>query len=235
MPNSAAHANLIDTTGVFVPAGLVTLHADLSIPAHPLGVIVFAHGSGSSRLSPRNQRVASTLVRAGFATLLLDLLTEGEEAIDAATGTYRFDIPRLAERLVHATDWVHSLPVTHQLPIGYFGASTGAGAALIAAAQRPALVGAVVSRGGRPDLAGDALMQVRAPTLLVVGELDTEVLDLTVTAQRQMQAQAHVVMVWGATHLFEEPGAMEEVARLAKQWFLRHLVEEPREARERTT
>ena len=209
-----------------LPGG-VTLPGDLVIPRHPRGVVLFAHGSGSSRSSPRNQRVAEHLQDAGFATLLFDLLTESEEAIDARNGIYRFNISMLAERLRDATDWIVAQPATRGLHIGYFGASTGAAAALVAAAAKPDVVHAVVSRGGRPDLAGPLLGRVKAPTLLIVGGEDTVVIALNEAALREIGTGAkRLEIVPGATHLFEERGALEQVARLAREWFDRHLAGE---------
>lgn len=187
------------------------------------GIVLFAHGSGSSRYSPRNQFVAHLLREAGLATLLIDLLTPDEEAIDVRTRQLRFDISLLAERLIDATDWLLHNPDTQDLRIGYFGSSTGAGAALVAAARHPGAVGAVVSRGGRPDLAGAALAHVRAPTLLIVGGQDTAVLELNREALAQLNAPKQLEIVPGATHLFEEPGALVQVARLARDWFIQHL------------
>lgn len=209
--------------GVAIPAGDVTLAGDLALPERPAGIVIFAHGSGSSRLSTRNRYVASILQNAGFATLLFDLLTRDEEAVDTHTAEYRFDIPLLAERLADATVWIADQTETGSLPVGYFGASTGAAAALVAAALAPDGVAAVVSRGGRPDLAGEQLPHVRAPTLLIVGGRDTEVIELNEAARRQMRAPCDIVIVPHATHLFEERGALEEVAALAAQWFARHL------------
>lgn len=209
-------------------AGSVTLEGTLGIPPEPRGVVLFAHGSGSSRHSPRNRYVAGVLRDGGLATLLLDLLSPAEEAIDTRTRHLRFDIPLLAGRLVGATDWLASYPETSRLRVGYFGASTGGGAALVAAAERPARVDAVVSRGGRPDLAGEALPRVRAPTLLIVGGADEVVIDLNERAMARMtHAEVRLEIVPGATHLFEEPGALEEVARLARDWFARHLGSAP--------
>jgi pimeloyl-ACP methyl ester carboxylesterase len=201
----------------------VVLEGALDVPDGRLGVVLFAHGSGSSRHSPRNRFVARSLRDAGLATLLIDLLTVEEERSDAATGRLRFDIRLLAGRLVEITDWLGAHPETRGLPIGYFGASTGAAAALVAAARRPALVGAIVSRGGRPDLARPDLSAVRAPTLFIVGERDLAVLDVTREAMRALPGVTHLAMIAGASHLFEEPGALEEVARLAREWFTRHL------------
>jgi putative phosphoribosyl transferase len=210
-------------TPVTIRSHGVLLHGDLTVGPESRGVVLFAHGSGSSRHSPRNQRVAATLQHDGFATLLLDLLTPAEESIDALHGRYRFDIPLLAQRLTDATDWLRARRDVRDMPIGYFGASTGAGAALIAAAERADIVGAVVSRGGRPDLAGAALEHVRAPTLLIAGERDEPVIELNRQAQRQMSAVTELVIVPRATHLFEEPGALEDVARFASDWFARYL------------
>jgi len=201
------------------------------MPEGPNGVVLFAHGSGSGRHSPRNRYVAEQLRRAGLATLLIDLLTEEEEAQDQFTGHLRFDIGLLADRLVGATDWLREDLPTAGLPVGYFGASTGGGAALVAAARRPDVVAAVVSRGGRPDLAGDALPAVQAPTLLIVGGDDKPVIGLNESALRRLGAPIkELKIVPGATHLFEEPGKLEEVARLAADWFSRHL-DLPAEAR----
>ena len=208
---------------VRVPAGAMTLEGNLNLPESAQAVVLFAHGSGSSRFGPRNQRVAQMLNEARLATLLIDLLTPVEEAIDRHTAHLRFDITLLADRLVAATDWLKQHPDTRGLSIGYFGASTGAAAALAAAAQRPGLVGAVVSRGGRPDLAGSALPRVQAPTLLIVGGSDVEVLELNKSALAQLRCEKHLEVIPGATHLFEEPGALDEVARLARQWFRTNL------------
>jgi putative phosphoribosyl transferase len=208
---------------VLIEAGSVTLEGDLHVPDHASGLVLFAHGSGSSRHSPRNRLVAHELQAAGLATLLLDLLTRDEEAVDRHTGHLRFDIALLAERLEAATYWAGVDAATRSLAIGYFGASTGAAAALVAAALEPDRVRAVVSRGGRPDLAGDALPRVRAPTLLVVGSRDLTVLELNRAAVARMDAETSIEILPGATHLFEEPGALESVSRLARDWFLRHL------------
>jgi putative phosphoribosyl transferase len=208
---------------VRIRAGSVTLEGDLQVPDHATGVVLFAHGSGSGRHSTRNQFVARELQAAGLATLLIDLLTLEEEAVDRHTAHLRFDIPLLAERLVAAIHWLGDDPSTRSLPVGYFGASTGGAAALVAAAAEPERVGAVVSRGGRPDLAGDALPLVRAPTLLIVGGRDLTVLDLNRTAMARMRTEVRLEIVPGATHLFEEPGALEAVAQLARDWFLRYL------------
>jgi dienelactone hydrolase len=207
---------------VEVPVRDARLAGTLTVPSAPRGVIVFAHGSGSGRFSPRNRAVADALVDAGLATLLMDLLTESEEREDIRTARLRFDIPLLAERVVEAIDWLPSAPALAELPVGCFGASTGAAAALIAAAERSE-VAAVVSRGGRPDLAGDALPRAKAPTLLIVGGGDVEVIRLNQEAQALLGGESHLEIVPGATHLFEEPGALEQVALLARDWFLRHL------------
>jgi putative phosphoribosyl transferase len=204
---------------VVIPSGRRRLQGILKVPQDATGVVAFAHGSGSGRFSPRNQFVAGVLHEAGLATLLLDLLEE-EEAED---GDKVFDIGLLAERLQSAADWLSQEPATRPLGLGYFGASTGAGAALVAAAREPAAVGAVVSRGGRPDLAREALPLVQAPTLLIVGGNDDVVIELNEQALRRLRCPKEMVIVPGATHLFEEPGTLEEVARLAKEWFLRHL------------
>jgi len=211
------------------------LGATLDLPRAAKGLVLFAHGSGSSRFSPRNRFVARELGNARLATLLLDLLTEEEEAIDDRTGRLRFDIDLLAERLVHATDWAKRQPNLAALSLGYFGASTGAAAALVAASERPNLVAAVVSRGGRPDLASDALERVRAPTLLIVGGEDGEVLQLNREAYASLACVKRLDVVPGATHLFEEPGALESVARLATDWFTRHLTARAPSSISRTT
>jgi dienelactone hydrolase len=212
-----------DERTVRVTAGPVTLEGNLSLPEEARGVVLFAHGSGSSRLSPRNRHVARLLNEGKLATLLIDLLTRDEEAIDLRTGHLRFDIGLLAERLVGATDWLVRHPDTRQLRVGHFGASTGAAAALVAAAERPEVVAAIVSRGGRPDLAGPALARVEAPTLLIVGGNDIPVIELNRQALAQLRCEKRLVIVPGATHLFEEPGTLDEVARLAREWFERHL------------
>jgi dienelactone hydrolase len=209
--------------GVSVTAGGVTLKGTLGIPIGAKGVVLFAHGSGSSRHSPRNRYVAQMLRNAKLATLLIDLLTQTEEAIDRQTRQLRFDIDLLAQRVIGATEWLLQNPMTRHLKIGYFGASTGAGAALVAAAERPETVGAIVSRGGRPDLAGPMLSRVKAPTLLIVGGKDTLVIEMNQEAMEHLQTEKKLEIVAGATHLFEESGALEEVARLASQWFDRHL------------
>jgi putative phosphoribosyl transferase len=208
---------------VRIPAGRVALEGDLRIPSSAKGLVIFAHGSGSSRHSPRNQSVAQVLQSAGLATLLFDLLTTMEEKEDLATGHLRFNIPFLAERLVAATDWALSQKNIHQLAVGYFGASTGAAAALAAAASRPDVVKAIVSRGGRPDLAGRALPLVKAPTLLIVGGRDTPVIGMNQEAMALLQAEKKLVIVPGATHLFEEYGTLGKVSSLAADWFKHYL------------
>jgi dienelactone hydrolase len=223
---------MIDGTGigheahaVAIPADGVVLHGDLTVPAGARGLVIFVHGSGSSRLSPRNRMVAARLQDGGFATLLFDLLTAREEAEDAVSRRLRFDIEFLAARLADATAWIASQPAARTLRFGYFGASTGAAAALVAAARRPGLVRAIVSRGGRPDLAGAYLVSVLAPTLLIVGGADTTVIRLNQTAFAALASGVkELVIVPGATHLFEEPGTLEMVADLARNWFARHLV-----------
>lgn len=214
-----------ETRPVRIPLDDRHLDGDLSVPPGAIGIVVFAHGSGSSRFSPRNRKVAETLQAAGLATLLMDLLTPDEERTDAFTAELRFDIPLLAQRLVAAIDWLESKEETTALRVGCFGASTGAAAALIAAAERPERVAAVVSRGGRPDLAMERLSEVRAPTLLIVGGRDAPVIEMNRAALDRLPTGARLEIVPGATHLFEEPGALEEVARLATDWFLRHLGE----------
>jgi pimeloyl-ACP methyl ester carboxylesterase len=210
---------------VRIAAGQATLlEADLTLPKSARALVLFAHGSGSSRLSPRNRYVARLLNEAMLATLLVDLLTPAEERIDLVTAHLRFNIALLAERLVGVTDWVARRRHTKDLALGYFGASTGAAAALVAAAERPDGARAIVSRGGRPDLAGPALARVRAPTLLIVGGNDFQVIELNRAAFAELRAEKEFVIVPGATHLFEEPGALEEVARLARDWFERYLV-----------
>jgi putative phosphoribosyl transferase len=211
---------------VQVPSDGVVLGGTLGIPPDPGGVVLFAHGSGSSRHSPRNRAVAAQLREAGLATLLIDLLTDVEEAAERPTRGLRFDIEFLATRLLDAMTWLAREPETHALPLGLFGASTGAAAALVAAAARPESAAAVVSRGGRPDLAAEALPLVRAPTLLIVGARDEFVLQLNRRAMARMRSETALEIVPGATHLFEEPGALEQVARLARGWFVRHLVRE---------
>jgi putative phosphoribosyl transferase len=210
-------------TAVSIEAPDVTLDADLTVPEGARGVVLFAHGSGSSRHSPRNRMVAGHLHDHRFATLLADLLTPGEEQEDATTAALRFDIPLLAARMVALIDWTQTSEPVHHQPIGLFGASTGAAAALVAAAERPEQVRAVVSRGGRPDLAGEQLRDVRAPTLFIVGERDRQVIELNERAAAELAAPHRTHIVPGATHLFEEPGALLEVADRATQWFTTHL------------
>src|SRR5437773_2333386 len=212
----------IDMTEVQISAGAATLDGNLTIVRQTKALVLFAHGSGSSRHSPRNQFVARTLNEAGLATLLFDLLTPEEESVDLYTREHRFDISLLAERLVYATRWAKQQKQTQDLRVGYFGSSTGGGAALVAAAELPEEVGAVVSRGGRPDLAGQALPKVKAPTLLIVGGEDHVVIELNEQARAQMKCECKIEIVPGATHLFEEPGTLEQVAKLASNWFLLH-------------
>jgi putative phosphoribosyl transferase len=213
----------VEAKEVIISVGKAVINGNLTAPHGAKGIVLFAHGSGSSRFSPRNTRVAREINEAGIATLLIDLLTNEEEEIDEFTGEFRFNIDLLAQRLIHATEWVKKNPDTKSLAVGYFGASTGAAAALIAAAKLPEQVKAVVSRGGRPDLAGEYLPNVKAPTLLIVGGDDTEVLELNRQASQQITTEKKIVVVPGATHLFEEPGKLEEVARLAISWFSKHL------------
>lgn len=212
----------ISSLEVSIPAGTLELNATLSIPENARGVVIFAHGSGSSRFSPRNRRVAEGLQEGRLATLLMDLLTAEEERVDERTRHLRFDIDLLSERLAYAVEWLRESPAAH-LAMGYFGASTGAAAALAAAAGNPDAVHAVVSRGGRPDLAGPALPRVTAPTLLIVGGHDYAVLEMNRDALAQIRAPKKLEIVPGATHLFEEPGALEEVTRLSREWFERYL------------
>jgi putative phosphoribosyl transferase len=208
---------------VQIQAGRAALSGDLTIPKNAFALVLFAHGSGSSRHSPRNQFVARTLNDGGLATLLFDLLTPEEEATDMYTREHRFNIGLLAERLAHATKWATQQEQTRNSQVVYFGSSTGAAAALVAAAEIPQDVGAVVSRGGRPDLAGDALPKVQAPTLLIVGGNDDIVIELNEMARDQMRCEVKLEIVPGATHLFEEPGALEKVAKLATDWFVNHI------------
>ncbi len=215
---------------VQIPLDGGALEGDLAVPPGPRGLVVFAHGSGSSRFSPRNRFVAERLQQAGFATLLLDLLTQQEEQEDQRTGRLRFDIPLLTERVLRAVDWVAAHPELRDLRVGLFGASTGAAAALRAAAAAPERVAAVVSRGGRPDLAPEALPRVRAPTLLIVGGADEPVLRLNRQAAALLACRTHLEVIPGAGHLFEEPGALERVAQLAADWFARYLPTESRPA-----
>lgn len=214
---------MIQADAVQIRAGRAVLDGDLTIPAGAKGLVVFAHGSGSSRFSGRNQSVARVLQGGGFATLLLDLLTRDEEAIDDRTQEFRFDIDRLGERVMSTIDWAAGQPALASLRVACFGASTGAAAALIAAAERPDIVGAVISRGGRPDLAGYALPKVQAPTLLIVGGADTPVIELNRAAMRRMHAHVELEIVPGATHLFEEPGTLARVSQLAVDWCGRYL------------
>lgn len=206
-----------------IPSQPEALAGTLALPQSARGLVLFAHGSGSSRFSPRNRYVAQVLQQAGLATLLLDLLTPSEEAIDLQTRQLRFDIPLLATRLRQVTDWLRQQESLSQIPLGYFGASTGAAAALMAAAERPTAIGAIVSRGGRPDLAGQSLLRVAAPTLLIVGGHDPVVLELNQTALQLLPCAKQLTIVPGATHLFEEPGSLERVAALASDWFCTYL------------
>jgi len=216
-----AHADIEES--IVIPIGRQQIEADLQIPDRAVGLVIFAHGSGSSRFSSRNRSVAAYFHRLGLATLLLDLLTREEEAVDNYSREYRFDIDRLGTRVVLATDWAQQRSDLRTLALGYFGASTGAAAALQAAAERPGLTRAVVSRGGRPDLAGTALPKVAAPTLLIVGGDDEPVIGMNQDAMARMTAPVQLVIVPGATHLFEEPGTLAHVERLAGEWFMRHL------------
>jgi len=208
---------------VQIQAGRAVLSGNLTIPENATGLVLFAHGSGSSRHSPRNQFVAHTINDAGLGTLLFDLLTQDEEATDTWTREHRFNIGLLAQRLVHATKWAKQQEETRDLRIGYFGSSTGGAAALVAATELPQDIGVVVSRGGRPDLAGDALPKVEAPTLLIVGGSDDIVIELNEMARDQMRCEVKLEIVPGATHLFEEPGTLEKVAKLASDWFVNHI------------
>jgi len=209
-----------------IHAGRAVLHGNLNIPENASALVLFVHGSGSRRHSPRNQFVARTLNEAGLATLLFDLLTAEEEAIDMQTREHRFNIDLLAMRLGHATKWAKQQEQTSNLGLGYFGSSTGGAAALMAAVDAPQNVDAVVSRGGRPDLAGEALPKVKAPTLLIVGGNDDIVIRLNEQARNKMRCEAKLEIIPGATHLFEEPGALEKVAQLASDWFSLHLIRE---------
>ena len=217
--------------GVRIAVGRVAVDADLHVPDRATGLVVFAHGSGSSRFSRRNRAVAVALESAGFGTLLLDLLTPAEESVDERTREHRFDIEMLGERVVGAIDWMRTRLDLRDLPVALFGASTGAAAALIAAAARPEAVRAVISRGGRPDLADRALPNVQAPTLLIVGGHDEPVIDMNRDAMLHMRAPVELEIVPGATHLFEERGALEQVTRLATDWCRRHLREQTRQGR----
>jgi putative phosphoribosyl transferase len=216
-------AHALTTEAVHIELGPVAVDGDLHVPERATGLVVFAHGSGSSRFSRRNRAVAKVLEHAGFGTFLLDLLTPEEEAEDERTTYYRFNIPLLGERVIGAIDWVQGRTSLRRLPVAFFGASTGAAAALIAAASRPAVTQAVISRGGRPDLAEEALPLVEAPTLLIVGGDDTPVIEMNREAMRRMRSPVQLEIVPGATHLFEEPGALEQVARLATDFCRRHL------------
>lgn len=214
-----------DSTFVEIQLGAVKLEGNLSIPEDSIGIVLFAHGSGSGRTSPRNHFVARELNQKGIATLLFDLLTREEEKIDMQTAHLRFDIPLLSQRLVETTDWLLKSFKSANLNVGYFGASTGAAAALVAAAERPGIVKAVVSRGGRPDLAGSSLGSVKCPTLLLVGGYDDVVIDLNKQAMTKMKSEKKLIIIPEATHLFEEHGKLEEVARHASNWFLQYLGE----------
>ena len=218
---------MVEAAAVQIQSGGALIGGDLAIPVKAAGLVVFAHGSGSSRFSRRNRSVAQVLQGGGFATLLLDLLTRQEDAIDEQTREFRFDVERLGHRVVAALDWTASHPQVARLPVACFGASTGAAAALIAAAERPDRVRAVISRGGRPDLAGYALPRVQAPTLLIVGGDDGPVIELNRAAMRRMRAPVQLEIVPGATHLFEEPGALELVSRLALEWCAKHVKRSP--------
>jgi len=218
---------------ISIPVGHVGLEGTLGIPPSATGVVLFAHGSGSSRFSPRNRFVARVFRDSGLGTLLLDLLSRSEEDVDEITRHHRFDIAMLADRLLVAIDWLKHEHETADLATGLFGASTGAAAALVAAAQRPERISAVVSRGGRPDLAGDSLPLVEAPTLLIVGGRDDVVISLNERARRAMRSEVRLEIVPGATHLFEEPGTLERVAELAREWFLLHLHQPARSGRAR--
>ena len=225
MPNDIA--NQIQERAVRIRTSRGFIHADLSVPPEARGIVVFAHGSGSSRHSTRNRAVAGALQHSRFATLMADLLTRDEEALDDRTREFRFDIELLATRVVIVSDWLSGENDVRLLPLGYFGASTGAAAALVAAARRPNLTRAVVSRGGRPDLAGDALASVKAPTLLIVGGLDVQVVELNRRALHRLPETSVLEIVPGATHLFPEPGALEQVSQLACDWFAWHLARQP--------
>ena len=222
-PISKRHGRYTEVRSVLVSTDSIKLHADLTIPKNAEGIVLFAHGSGSSRHSPRNKYVAQVLQKAGLATLLIDLLTEEEEKVDDYTAHLRFDIGLLAKRLAGTTNWVIKNPDTKNLSIGYFGASTGAAAALVASVDCPDVINAIVSRGGRPDLAGPILPRVKAPTLLIVGGNDGQVIEMNEEALSLLKIEKKIVIVPGATHLFEEPGTLEQVARLAADWFVTHL------------
>jgi putative phosphoribosyl transferase len=213
-----------DENSIVIPLNKIKLSGNLFIPVNAQGIIIFAHGSGSGRHSPRNRYVASFLNQAGFATLLMDLLTAEEEVIDQETAYLRFNIPLLADRLLKTSKWLTHHPAVKNLKQGYFGASTGAGASIMAATQLPGKIAAIVSRGGRPDLAGAALASLAVPTLLIVGENDPVVIDLNQQAQAVLKGINHLEIVPGASHLFEEPGTLEAVATLASHWFKRYLI-----------
>lgn len=222
------------TSNVLIEANSVLLEGNLAIPERVQGLVAFAHGSGSSRFSSRNRYVAEVLNEAGLATLLFDLLTARENEIDEQTAEFRFDIGLLSERLIGTIDWAHQHEATQQLRLGLFGASTGAAGALVAAAQRPEQVAAVVSRGGRPDLAGSMLPLVKAPTLLIVGSRDTAVIEMNREAAQLLKAPHRLELVLNATHLFEEPGTLEQASHMARDWFNRYL-SPPTEAGDRIT
>lgn len=222
-PISKRHGYYTEVRSVLVSTDSIKLHGDLTIPKNAEGIVLFAHGSGSSRHSPRNKYVAEVLQKAGLATLLIDLLTGEEEKVDDYTAQLRFDIVLLAKRLAGATNWVIKNPNTKNLNIGYFGASTGAAAALVASVDCPDVINAIVSRGGRPDLAGSILPCVKSPTLLIVGGNDSPVIEMNEEALNQLKTEKKLVIVPDATHLFEEPGTLEQVARLAAGWFVTHL------------
>lgn len=226
-PQNASHAmnGNIFKAEVKIPAGNVMLEGELVLPREAQGIVLFVHGSGSSRHSSRNQYVAQMLQATGIGTLLFDLLTEYEEAIDRSTGHLRFDIGLLSERLIHTTHWIQRNSNTQNLTIGYFGASTGGAAAMVAAALLGDQISTIVSRGGRPDLAGDALPKVKAPTLLIVGGFDKIVIELNRQAFEQLQCEKSLKIVPAASHLFEEPGKLEEVAKISSDWFAQYLKE----------
>lgn len=230
-PISKRHGYYTEVRSVLVSTDSIKLHGDLTIPKNAEGIVLFAHGSGSSRHSPRNKYVAEVLQKAGLATLLIDLLTEEEEKVDDYTAHLRFDIGLLAIRLAGATNWVIKNPDTKNLNIGYFGASTGAAAALVASVDCPDVINAIVSRGGRPDLAGSILPRVKSPTLLIVGGNDSPVIEMNEEALNQLKTEKKLVIVPGATHLFEEPGTLEQVARLAADWFVTHLAKTKNQAK----
>ncbi|WP_373533037.1 dienelactone hydrolase family protein [Vampirovibrio sp.] len=222
----AQNQAILQNQEVLIDVGDESLPGILAVPNAAAGIILFAHGSGSSRLSPRNQYVARQFNQAGLATLLFDLLTSPEERLDRLTGQLRFNVGLLANRLSAVADWVSHYPETQQFQIGYFGASTGAAAALMAAAHNPHTVKAIVSRGGRPDLGGDSLRDVQAPSLLMVGSLDTDVIGLNEQAFQEMRCEKKLQIIPGASHLFEEPGKLETVSEIATTWFLNHLIKD---------